>query len=102
MLTQAIEIRFQEMKELAEQMNTVSQTIRQIGEQKMLEQMEKTKPLWLSETADKFMGKEVRLGVQITAIADNLQKLASMIEKQAQWMYMAEKANEWIAEKRIY
>lgn len=102
MLMQAIEIQFREMKELAENMNAVAKELEYMGEQRITEQIGRTKPLWLSESADLFIGKEVKTGVEITAIAVSLRRAASIVEKQAQLMYLAEKGNELIAKQRTY
>lgn len=102
MVSGVIEIQFQKMKQLVERMNGLADGLQNLGEQQMMEQICQTKNIWISQSADAFIGKEVKQSVQITAMAESLRNVADIIEKQAKLMYFAEKANETIAVKRIY
>ena len=56
----------------------------------------------LGESADLFMEREVRLCTRLSGEADELKKVARMVEGYAKAMYCAEKCNETIGNLRTY
>ena len=56
----------------------------------------------MGESADLFMEREVRLCTRLSGEADELKKVARMVEGYAKAMYRAEKCNEAIGNLRTY
>ena len=56
----------------------------------------------MGESADLFMEREVKLCTKLFGEADELKKVARMVEGYAKAMYCAEKCNETIGNLRTY
>lgn len=102
MLSRVIDIEFERTKELAFQMNQMAVRLQHLSQEQFLTCIRNTKVSWNGETADRFVGKEVKLCAQIATYASELQQIANTIRDQAEAMYLAEQCNESIAGIRKY
>ena len=91
MLQEWIEVQFNRLQELADQMQTTADQIRLLADEKICQLLLETKLCWMGESADLFMERE-----------DELKKVARMVEGYAKAMYCAEKCNEAIGNLRTY
>lgn len=97
-----IEIQFEQMKELAEKLSGTAGELRQVVDNKGMETLSKTKAAWISENADIFIGKEVKLFESISETAMNLKSLSEEICEKAKLIYEMEQRNTLMAKIRIY
>lgn len=102
MLQEWIEVQFNRLQELADQMQTTADRIRLLADEKMRRILLDTKTCWMGESADLFMEREVKLCTKLFGEADELKKVARMVEGYAKAMYCAEKCNETIGNLRTY
>mgnify|MGYP001024666911 FL=1 len=102
MLQEWIEVQFNRLQELADQMQTTADQNRLLADEKICQLLLETKLCWMGESADLFMEREVRLCTRLSGEADELKKVARMVEGYAKAMYCAEKCNEAIGNLRTY
>lgn len=102
MLQEWIEVQFNRLQELADQMQATAEQIRLLADEKMRRILLDTKMCWRGESADLFMEREVKLCTKLFGEADELKKVARMVEGYAKAMYCAEKCNETIGNLRTY
>ena len=102
MLQEWIEVQFNRLQELADQMQATAEQIRLLADEKMRRILLDTKTCWRGEGADLFMEREVKLCTKLFGEADELKKVARMVEGYAKAMYCAEKCNETIGNLRTY
>ena len=102
MLQEWIEVQFNRLQELVDQMQTTADQIRLLADEKMRRILLDTKMCWRGESADLFMEREVKLCTKLFGEADELKKVARMVEGYAKAMYCAEKCNETIGNLRTY
>ncbi len=102
MLQEWIEVQFNQLQGLADQMQATADQIRLLADEKMRQLLLDTKTCWMGESADLFMEREVKLCTKLSDEADELKKVARMIEGYAKAMYCAEKCNETIGNLRTY
>ena len=60
MLQEWIEVQFNRLQELADQMQTTADQIRLLADEKICQLLLETKLCWMGESADLFMEREVR------------------------------------------
>lgn len=102
MLQEWIEVQFNRLQELVDQIQTTADQIRLLADEKMSQILLDTKTCWRGESADLFMEREVKLCTKLFGEADELKKVARMVEGYAKAMYCAEKCNETIGNLRTY
>lgn len=102
MLQEWIEVQFNRLQELADQMQATADQIRLLADEKMRRILLDTKTCWRGESADLFVEREVKLCTKLFGEADELKKVARMVEGYAKAMYCAEKCNETIGNLRTY
>ena len=102
MLQEWIEVQFNRLQELTDQMQTTADQIRLLADEKICQLLLEPKLCWMGESADLFMEREVRLCIRLSGEADELKKVARMVEGYAKAMYCAEKCNEAIGNLRTY
>ena len=97
-----IEMHFQEIKQLSDQVRDLAEEIKKNVQEKLMGAVTGTKQVWNSECADLLIGKEVRFCGQLLEEADELLRIAVQMEEQAEKMYRMEMINQLLAETRIY
>ena len=102
MLQEWIEVQFNQLQGLADQMQATADQIRLLTDEKMCQILVDTKTCWMGESADLFMEREVKLCTRLSGEADELKKVARVVEGYAKAMYCAEKCNETIGNLRTY
>lgn len=102
MLQEWIEVQFNQLQGIADQMQATADQIRLLADEKMCQILLDTKTCWTGESADRFMEREVKLCTRLSGEADELKKVACMVEGYAKAMYCAEKYNETIGNLRTY
>lgn len=97
-----IEIHFDQMKSLSEELLKVADELKQMVDTEGMETVSKTKAAWISANADIFVGKEVKLfrGVEETAV--NLKEISREIYDKAEKIYELEQWNTLTARARSY
>ncbi len=102
MLQEWIEVQFDRLQELADQMQATADQIRLLADERMRQLLLDTKMCWMGESADCLREREVKLCIRLSGEADELKKVALMVEGCAKAMYCAEKCNETIGNLRTY
>lgn len=97
-----IEIQFDRMKEMGESLKQTAENLRQLADTMGMETIAKTKAAWISENADTFAGKEIRLMEKVSGTAYELNKIAEEILENADRLYELEGWNTLTARIRSY
>lgn len=97
-----IEIHFEQMKGLSDALAQTASALRQMTDTMGMKTVSDTKAAWISDNADIFAGKEVKLMEQITETAGNLNTFALNIKEKAEQIYNLEMLNALTAKTRIY
>lgn len=97
-----IEIQFDRMKEMGESLKQTAENLRQLADTMGMETIAKTKAAWISENADTFAGKEIRLMEKVSGTAYELNKIAEEILEKADRLYELEGWNTLTARIRSY
>lgn len=97
-----IEIQFEQLKEMGEFLRQTAGGLQQLADTVGTETISKTKAAWISENADIFAGKEIRLMEKISGAAYELNKIAEEILKKADRLYELEGWNTLTARIRSY
>lgn len=97
-----IEIQFDRMKEMGESLKQTAENLRQLADTMGMETIAKTKAAWISENADTFAGKEIRLMEKVSKTAYELNKIAEEILEKADRLYELEGWNTLTARIRSY
>lgn len=100
--SQAIEMHFQEIRSMTDKMKSLSESLKGIGEETVPDAVCAVKRGWSSESGQRLMERELKLGVQIREEAERLSRLSEEVQKQAEEMYRAEQANSQLASVRVY
>ena len=102
MSSAGIEIQFEKMKETGDALKQAAENLRQLTEAMGMEIIAKTKAAWISENADTFAGKEIRLMEKVSGTAYELDKIAEEILQNAEKLYQLEGWNTLTARLRSY
>lgn len=102
MSIQEIEIQFDRMKELTEELTQTAEGIRKLAEEQGAESVSCLKAAWAGENAVVFAGKEETLLGKIQSSAQNLTVIAADIKEKARQLYEVEKWNCLVARARSY
>ena len=97
-----MEIHFNQMKELSEELQRAAENLKQAVDTGGMETVSETKAAWISDNADIFAGKEVRLFERIWETAMNLSEISTEIYEKARQIYELEQRNTLIARIRNY
>ena len=97
-----IEIQFEKMKETGDTLKQAAENLRQLADTMGMETIAKTKAAWISENADTFAGKEIRLMEKVSGTAYELNKIAEEILEKADRLYELEGWNTLTARIRSY
>lgn len=97
-----IEVHFEQMKELSEELLKIAEELNQTVDTAGMEIVSKTKAAWISENADTFVGKEVKLFERIGKTAMNFNDLSGEIYDKAKQIYELEQWNTLTAKARSY
>lgn len=97
-----IEIHFEQMKDLSDALGRTAEALQQMTDTMGMKTISDTKAAWISDNADAFAGKEVKLMEQITETAVNLNALALNIKDKAEQIYNLEMWNALTAKTRSY
>lgn len=97
-----IEIQFENMKRLGDILKQSAEQLRQLTDTMGMETIAKTKAAWISENADTFAGKEVKVMEKISKTAYELDEIAEEILHKANRLYEAESWNTLTARLRSY
>ncbi|MBD5500125.1 MAG: hypothetical protein HDR10_02810 [Lachnospiraceae bacterium] len=102
MLQTEIEVHFDQMKALSEELLKIGEELRQTVDVEGMEIVSKTKSAWISVNADTFVGKEVKVFEKVSKTAMNFQDLSTEIYNKANQIYESEKWNALMARARSY
>lgn len=102
MSSSEIEIHFEQMNSLSEALAQISAALQQLTDTAGMKTVSDTKAAWISDNADIFAGKEVKLMEQIMETAGNLNDIALTLEKKAEQIYNLEMWNTLTAKTRSY
>lgn len=102
MSSEEIEIHFEQMRMLAEGLSQLGNEIQKLADIQGMDSVCRLKAAWISENADVFVGKEIRLMKQITETAMNLLRQSEDISRKARQIYDAEMMNCLMAKARSY
>lgn len=94
-----LEINFQEMKRLSEELAQTAGKIQKESDDAGLKTLSAIKASWISPSADIFAGKEVKALERIGEIAMDLEKLSREIYDKAKLIYEMEQMNILMAEQ---
>lgn len=97
-----IEIHFEQMKGLSDALAQTAAELHQMTDTMGMKTISDTKAAWISDNADIFARKEVKLMEQITETAGNLNALALNIKDKAEQIYNLEMWNTLTAKTRSY
>ena len=97
-----IEVQFEKMKETGECLKQTAESLQQLADTMGMETIAKTKAAWISENADIFAGKEIKLMEQVSKSAYELNKTAEEILERAERLYELEGCNTLTARFRSY
>ena len=97
-----IEIHFEKIKDLSGILETAAEEIKKLAEEDGMQTISAAKAAWISENADIFAGKEIKVMGRICETAGNLAKLSEDMRKQAQRLYEKENQNTLTARARTY
>ncbi len=102
MSSSEIEIHFEQMNSLSEALAQISAALQQLTDTVGMKTVSDTKAAWISDNADIFAGKEVKLMEQIMETAGNLNDIALTLKKKAEQIYNLEMWNTLTAKTRSY
>lgn len=102
MSSSEIEIHFEQMNSLSEDLAQISAALQQLTDTAGMKTVSDTKAAWVSDNADIFAGKEVKLMEQIMETAGNLNDIALTLKKKAEQIYNLELWNTLTAKTRSY
>lgn len=102
MSSSEIEIHFEQMNSLSEALAQISAALQQLTDTAGMKTVSDTKAAWISDNADIFAGKEVKLMEQIMETAGNLNDIALTLKKKAEQIYNLELWNTLTAKTRSY
>lgn len=102
MSSSEIEIHFEQMNSLSEALAQISAALQQLTDTAGMKTVSDTKAAWISDNADIFAGKEVKLMEQIMETAGNLNDIALTLKKKAEQIYNLEMWNTLTAKTRSY
>lgn len=88
-----IEVNFEELKRLSEELMQTAKRIKQEMDNTGMEIISATKVAWISPGADKFVGKEVKTLERIGEISMDLSTLSQDIYDKAKIIYEIERGN---------
>ena len=94
-----LEINFQEMKKLSEELSETAGKVRQESDVAGLKTLSGVKASWISSGADIFAGKEVKVLERIGEISMDLDKLSRDIYDKAKLIYEMEQRNILLTEQ---
>lgn len=94
-----LEINFQEMKKLSEELSQTAGKIQKESDAAGLKTLSAIKASWISPSTDIFAGKEVKVLERIGEIAMDLDKLSREIYDKAKMIYEMEQMNILMAEQ---
>lgn len=97
-----IEVHFDKMKELSEELSGIAEELEQTLGAGGMEIVSKTKSAWISTNADVFVGKEIKLFESVRETAVNFQNLSTEIYDKAKQIYESEQWNALMARARSY
>ncbi len=97
-----IEVNFREAMKLSAQLEGLAEAMKILGEDTLMQNICAIKTVWNSESADLFLGKEVKLVSQLQEEAIQIKELAGDLAKCAQIMYQIEMGNQILAVTRLY
>lgn len=97
-----IEIQFEKIKGMGESLRQTAENLLQLTETMGMKTIAKTKAAWISENADIFAGKEIKLMEKISGTAYELNKIAEEILEKADRLYELEGRNTLTARIRSY
>ena len=102
MSSSEIEIHFEQMNSLSEALAQISAALQQLTDTAGMKTVSDTKAAWISDNADIFAGKEVKLMEQIMETAGNLNDIALTLKKKVEQIYNLEMWNTLTAKTRSY
>lgn len=97
-----IEIHFEQMKELSDSLSQTAVGLYGIADTAGIRAASQIKRAWISDNADAFARKEVRILEQIRESARRLEALSARIEEKAEQIYRLETWNTLTARARSY
>lgn len=102
MSVREIEIQFERVKELTEELGQTAEKIQKMASEQGRESVFALKAVWVSENADMFIKKEEKLLQEIQESAQSLTVISTDIQEKAGRLYEAEKWNCLMARARSY
>lgn len=102
MSQEEIEVHFEQMKALGNSLSLTAKGLYGIVNESGMRTLSDVKAAWVSDNADAFARKEVRILEQIRESAGKLDVLAAEIRKKAEQIYRLEVWNALTARARSY
>lgn len=94
-----LEINFQEVKRLSEELSETAGKVKKESDDTGLKTLSAVKASWISPNADIFAGKEVKVLTRIGEISMDLEKLSRDIYDRAKLIYEMEQRNILLTEQ---